>query len=183
MSTTATTTRRIVRTLSHRAQVDWTKPVFTAGQQATAHYNAIKSWVAMSDAEAKKYASPPGAVDFASAKSTVRDKALVEVLEAFYKANQPPAETFELSAEEQEKMEHHLAFLRDQAAFNDESLPVLKKELEFWKDIRTTTETTYDEMCMAHPVIHEEIEDEIERREWFKDTEFDKPQVDGHGGH
>lgn len=132
----------------------------------------------MADSEAAKYSAPPAPVDFAAAKKNIKDKELVDTLEAFYKANKPAAETFEWDAKDQEMTDHHLAFLKDQEEFNSEALPVLKNELEFWKSIRTTEETTVEELSMAHPVIHEEVEDEIERREWFKDTEFDKSKTD-----
>ena len=71
-----------------------------------------------------------------------------------------------------------MAFLRDQSAFNEEALPVLKKERDFWKSIRTTKETTYLEMCENHPVIHEEVENELEARDWFSNTDFDKTKQD-----
>merc|ERR1712226_1701327 len=119
----ATIPCRISRTALARASVDWTKPVFTSSAKATAHYNAIKSWVAMSEADVGKYSAPPGPVDFATAKKGIKDKELVGMLEAFYKANAPPPETHEWSKEDQEQTEHHLAFLRDQTAFNEEALP------------------------------------------------------------
>ena len=107
-------------------------------------------------------------------RSKVRDQELVNILESFYKANQPPPEKHEWPAEEQEQMEYHLQFLKELDAFNKEALPVLEKELEFQQANRTTTETTMFDMKVNYPAIHEEIEDEIERREWFKDTPYDK---------
>ena len=127
----------------------------------------------MADAEAEKYGSPPPPIDFATAKKSIKDKELVNVLEAFYKANHPPAETHEWPAEEKAHAENHLAFVRDQSAFNEEALPILENEVKFLKTARTTRDTTYLDMCMNYPSIHEEIEDEIEERKWFKDTEFD----------
>jgi hypothetical protein len=53
---------------------------------------------------------------------------------------------------------------------HQELLPVLEAELAFQKNNRTTSDTTVFDMKVNYPVIHEEIEDEIERREWFKDT-------------
>ena len=148
--------------------------MWTAGSQAASHYNAIKSWVAMADAAAETYKSAPGPIDFAKTKSKVRDQDLVKILEDFYKANKPPPETHEWPAEDKQQMEYHLQFLKELDAFHKEALPVLEKELEFQKSNRTTSETTMFDMKVNYPAIHEEIEDEIERREWFKDTAFDK---------
>ena len=148
--------------------------MWTASPQAAAHYNAIKSWVAMADSAAETYKTAPGPIDFGATKSKVRDQELVNMLESFYKANQPPAETHEWPAEDKKQMDHHIEFLKELDAFHKEALPVLEKELEFQKSNRTTTETTMFDMKVNYPAIHEEIEDEIERREWFKDTAFDK---------
>ena len=148
--------------------------MWTSSPAAAAQYNAVKSWVAMADSAAETYKTAPGPIDFAATKSKVRDQELVSMLENFYKSNQPPAETHEWAAEEQEQMDYHLQFLKELDAFNKEALPVLEKELEFQKSNRTTSETTMFDMKVNYPAIHEEIEDEIERREWFKDTPFDK---------
>lgn len=148
--------------------------MWTSSPQAAAHYNAVKSWVAMADSAAETYQKAPGPIDFAATKSKVRDQELVSMLEAFYKSNQPPPETHEWPAAEQEQMEYHLQFLKELDAFHKEALPVLEKELEFQQANRTTAETTMFDMKVNYPNIHEEIEDEIERREWFKDTQFDK---------
>uniref|UniRef100_A0A6U2YAY2 Uncharacterized protein n=1 Tax=Entomoneis paludosa TaxID=265537 RepID=A0A6U2YAY2_9STRA len=181
-TTVKAATRRLVRSMSTKTQVDWSKPAFSGTPKIAAHFNAIKSWVSMADAEAEKYSAPPGPVDFAAAKASVRDKELVDILEAFYKANTPQPETHEWSTEDQEATDHQIAFMRDQTEYIEEALPVLKKELEFFKAVRTTKDTTYRQMCENHPVIHEEVEDELERREWFKDTEFDKSK-DGAAAH
>ena len=148
--------------------------MWTSSPQVSAHYNAVKSWVAMAEAAAEKYKTAPPPIDFSATKSKVRDQELVKILEDFYKASKPAPETHEWSAEEQEQMDYHIQFLKDLDAFNTEALPVLEKELEFQSGNRTTTETTMFDMKVNYPAIHEEIEDEIERREWFKDTPFDK---------
>jgi hypothetical protein len=139
----------------------------------TAHYNNIKSWVAMAEATQEEYQKPPPPVDFAAAKAKVRDQELVDTLKTFYESNTPPPEVHEWPAAEQEKMEHHLTFLRELDAFNKEALPVLEKELEFQTANKTSVNTTMLDMKCNYPAIHEEIEDEIERREWFKDTSYD----------
>jgi hypothetical protein len=131
--------------------------------------NAFRSWVATADAKADKYKSAPAPVDFAGAKKTIRDQALVAELESFYKSAKVPAETYEWDAEDKAFKEQHLAQVKEQAAFYAELKADLAKEINFQKATRTTEDTTvYDLMC-NNPTIHEEIEDEIENREWFKD--------------
>ena len=49
---------------------------------------------------AEKYSAHPAAIDFASAKASVRDSQLIEALESFYAAAKPPAESYEWSTED-----------------------------------------------------------------------------------
>jgi len=124
----------------------------------------------MSEAMFDKYQKPPPPVDFAAAKTNVRDSELVDSLESFYKSNQPPPEIHELSSEEEKEMDEKIVYLKQLDAVHKEFLPVLEKEIAFQKNNRTTAETTIFDMKLNYPLLHEEIEDEIERREWFKDT-------------
>lgn len=124
----------------------------------------------MSDSQYEKYQKPPSPVDFQSAKTKVRDTELVNTLEQFYKANTPPPESHVLSAEEKNDMEQKIAYLKQLDLCHREFLPILEKEIDFQKSNRTTADTTIFDMKLNYPLLHEEIEDEIERREWFKDT-------------
>ena len=135
-----------------------------------ANVNQFRAWVATADAQADKYKAAPGAIDFAGAKSNVRDKELVDMFENFYKSAKVPAETHEWDADDQKAKVEHFAQVKEQAAFYAELKEDLLQEIEFQKSTRTTEDTTiYDLMC-NNPTIHEEIEDEIENREWFKDV-------------
>lgn len=127
----------------------------------------------MSDSMAEKYKAPPGPVDFASAKKTVRDKELVSMLEAFYKGNKPPPEVHVMPEEERIKSKENIAYLKELDAVHKEFIPVLENEIAFVQSNRTTKDTTLFDMKVNYPLIHEEIEDELERREWFKDTGYD----------
>lgn len=133
-------------------------------------FNKLKAWVAMSEATFTQFQSPPAPVDFGAAKKKVRDQELVDSLEAFYKASKPPAETYPLPEAELAEADAKIAFLQEVDALNKEFLPVLEEEVHFQKNNRTTKDTTIMDMKMNYPLIHEEVEDEIERREWFKDT-------------
>eukprot|EP00980_Cylindrotheca_fusiformis_P025543 scaffold14008_cov124-Cylindrotheca_fusiformis.AAC.11 len=129
----------------------------------------FRSWVASADAAAEKYNAPPAAIDFAGAKKKVRDGEMVDMLENFYKSAKPAAETFEWDPEDKAFKTEYFAQVKEQAKVYAELKEDLQKEIEFQKSTRTTADTTvYDLMC-NNPTVHEEIEDEIERREWFKD--------------
>ena len=131
--------------------------------------NQFRAWVATADAQAEKYKSAPSPIDFAGAKKNIRDSELVDMMESFYKGAKVPAETHEWDAEDKAHKEGYLSQVEEQAAFYADLKDDLVKEIAFQKSTKTTADTTvYDYMC-NNPTIHEEIEDEIERREWFKD--------------
>jgi hypothetical protein len=118
---------------------------------------------------AEKYKAPPTPIDFAATKKAVRDKELVDLMEAFYKSAFVPAETYEWSKEEKDFKLAHFEQVKEQAQVYADLKEDTMKEIEFLKATLTTEDTTvYDLMC-NNPTVHEEIEDEIERREWFKD--------------
>jgi len=127
----------------------------------------------MSDSLFEKYQAPPGPVDFSSAKKKVRDVELVDMLDSFYKSNKPPPETHVMPASEKENSEATIAYLKDLDALHKEMLPVIDAEIEFYETVRTTKDTTLFDMKVNYPLVHEEVEDELERREWFKDTEYE----------
>lgn len=119
---------------------------------------------------AEKYNAPPAAVDFASAKASVRDTELIDALEAMYKAGAPPSESFAWSAEDKADKEAQIAEAKAQLAFTEEMIADTEKEIAFMKANRTTRDTSATELAEVYPDVAEEIEDELDRREWFKDT-------------
>jgi hypothetical protein len=130
----------------------------------------FRSWVATAEAQAEKYKNPPGPIDFATAKASVRDKQLVEQMEAFYKSARVPAETYEWDKADKDFKLDHMQRVKEQAAVYAELKEDTLREIEFLKSTRTSAETTIHDLMCNNPTIHEEIEDELERREWFKDV-------------
>ncbi len=129
----------------------------------------FRTWVATADAQAEKYKAPPAPIDFTATKKAVRDKELVELMEAFYKSAAVPAETHEWAKEDKDFKLAHFEQVKEQAKVYADLKEDTVKEIDFLKATLTTEDTTvYDLMC-NNPTVHEEIEDEIERREWFKD--------------
>lgn len=146
------------------------RPVWTSSPDVAAGYNKLRSWVATGESMAEKYQEPPAPIDFSKSKASVRDKDLIASLESFYKTSQPPPETYEMPASEIQDSVETIAYLKELDTLNKEFLPLVESEIEFYEAARTTAETTVLDMRMNYPLIHEEIEDELERREWFKDT-------------
>jgi hypothetical protein len=146
------------------------RPVWTSSPEISAGYNKLRSWVAMADSMFETYKAPPAPIDFTKANKSVRDKAFVSTLESFYKSNQPPVETHVMPESEIQHSEETIAYLKELDTLNKEFLPVLEKEIEFYETTRTTKETTVFEMRVNYPLIHEEIENELEDRDWYKDS-------------
>lgn len=119
---------------------------------------------------AEKYNKPPAPLDFKDAKKKLRDQQLVDNLEKFYKTASPPPEVYTPPEGAKEERAKYLDMFRESEAFDQELKVGVQAELDFMKDNRTTKDTTIHDFKMNYPVIHEEVEDEIEAREWFKDT-------------
>jgi peptide methionine sulfoxide reductase MsrA len=94
---------------------------------------------------------------------------MVDMLESFYKTASPTPETYEWDAEDKAFKTKYFAQVKEQAQVYSELKDDLQKEIEFQKSTRTNHGTTIHDLMCNNPTIHEEIEDEIERREWFKD--------------
>eukprot|EP00529_Nitzschia_sp_RCC80_P035674 CAMPEP_0113493012 /NCGR_PEP_ID=MMETSP0014_2-20120614/28371_1 /TAXON_ID=2857 /ORGANISM="Nitzschia sp." /LENGTH=174 /DNA_ID=CAMNT_0000386859 /DNA_START=48 /DNA_END=572 /DNA_ORIENTATION=- /assembly_acc=CAM_ASM_000159 len=167
MTKLSVSTRRAVRTLAHR-KIDWNADVWKAAP-IVQNVSAFRSWVATADAQAEKYKVAPTPIDFKAAKDSVRDKELVGFMEEFYKSAKLEPETHTWDQEERDFKIQHLEQVVEQAQVYKEIKEDTVKEIEFLKSTRTTEDTTVHELMCNNPTIHEEIEDEIERREWFKD--------------
>eukprot|EP00547_Thalassionema_nitzschioides_P001477 CAMPEP_0194205964 /NCGR_PEP_ID=MMETSP0156-20130528/5113_1 /TAXON_ID=33649 /ORGANISM="Thalassionema nitzschioides, Strain L26-B" /LENGTH=171 /DNA_ID=CAMNT_0038932367 /DNA_START=41 /DNA_END=556 /DNA_ORIENTATION=+ len=163
------TARRVVRTLTTR-NLDWTAPVFKGDAEVASQVTQFRSWVAAAEIMAEKYSSPPAPIDFASAKESVDDKALIESLEKIYNSSTPPPETHEWAAEDRSSKDAQIEEAKARLAFTQEMIADTEREIAFMEANRTTRETSATELAEVYPDIAEEIEDEIDRREWFKDT-------------
>lgn len=167
-SHTSATARRIVRNLAHR-KVDWNADVWKAAP-IVQNVSKFRSWVATADTQAEKYSAPPGPIDFKSVKKSVRDTELIDFMESFYKTAEVPPETHEWDPTDKEFKLAHFDQVKEQAAVYAELKEDTVKEIEFLKSTKTTEDTTILDLMCNNPTIHEEIEDEIENREWFKDV-------------
>mmetsp|Transcript_14504 Transcript_14504/g.18319 ORF Transcript_14504/g.18319 Transcript_14504/m.18319 type:complete len:168 (-) Transcript_14504:295-798(-) len=163
------TARTVVRRLAHRS-VDWSSPHFKSNPEISAAVSSFRAWAASAEAMAEKYSAPPTPVDFASAKSSVRDKALVEAFESFYASASPAAEVYEWSADDKADKAQQIEDAKGRLAFTLEMIEETEAELEFMKANRTTRDTSVSDIKEAYPDIAEETEKEIEERKWFKDV-------------
>mmetsp|Transcript_6172 Transcript_6172/g.10753 ORF Transcript_6172/g.10753 Transcript_6172/m.10753 type:complete len:172 (-) Transcript_6172:81-596(-) len=163
------TSRRVVRHLAHR-DIDWSSPVFRGNQQLASLVNQFRSWVASAETMAEKYNSPPEPIDFAGAKDSVRDKDLIDELEKLYGSSSPPPEVHEWTAEDKAQKLQQIEDVKTDLALTEELIADTEKEIAFLKANMTTRDTSVADLAEVYPDIAEEIEDEIEKREWFKDT-------------
>lgn len=132
--------------------------------------SGFRAWTAQADAMAAKYAAPPAPIDFAAAKKSVRDVSLVDALEKMYTSSKPPAQTYEWSTDDQAAKAQLIEDAKGNLAFTQEMIDDTKKEIAFMRVNRTTREMSTSDMKEIYPDIAEEVEKEIENREWFKDT-------------
>eukprot|EP00580_Thalassiosira_gravida_P002823 CAMPEP_0201603676 /NCGR_PEP_ID=MMETSP0492-20130828/4043_1 /ASSEMBLY_ACC=CAM_ASM_000837 /TAXON_ID=420259 /ORGANISM="Thalassiosira gravida, Strain GMp14c1" /LENGTH=168 /DNA_ID=CAMNT_0048067505 /DNA_START=86 /DNA_END=592 /DNA_ORIENTATION=+ len=158
------------RSAQRLSSVNWSATVFKGDPELSSMVAGFRAWTAQADAMAEKYSAPPGPIDFSTAKSSVRDVALVDALESLYKSASPPAITYEWSSEEQAKKAELIKGAEAGLAFNQEMIDDTEKEIALLRTNRTTHDSSPVLMAEVYPDIAEEIEDEIENREWFKDT-------------
>eukprot|EP00584_Thalassiosira_punctigera_P002922 CAMPEP_0172534520 /NCGR_PEP_ID=MMETSP1067-20121228/6850_1 /TAXON_ID=265564 ORGANISM="Thalassiosira punctigera, Strain Tpunct2005C2" /NCGR_SAMPLE_ID=MMETSP1067 /ASSEMBLY_ACC=CAM_ASM_000444 /LENGTH=168 /DNA_ID=CAMNT_0013319323 /DNA_START=66 /DNA_END=572 /DNA_ORIENTATION=- len=158
------------RSAQRLASVDWSSPVFKGDHELTAMVAGFRAWTAQADAMVEKYSSPPAPIDFAAAKASVRDVALVDALEKMYTSSSPPPLTYEWSAEDRAKKAQLVEDAKEGLAFTQEMIEDTQKEIAFLRVNRTTRDTSTSDMKEVYPDIAEEVETEIENREWFKDT-------------
>jgi hypothetical protein len=119
---------------------------------------------------AEKYSVPPSPIDFGAAKSTVRDKALVEGFESFYKTSTPPCEVYTWSEEDKADKLQQIEDARGRMEFTMEMIEETEAELEFMKSSRVSRDTSVSDMKEAYPDVAEETEKELEERKWYKDA-------------
>mmetsp|Transcript_40332 Transcript_40332/g.66049 ORF Transcript_40332/g.66049 Transcript_40332/m.66049 type:complete len:138 (-) Transcript_40332:224-637(-) len=130
----------------------------------------FRAWTAQADTMSQKYSAPPAPIDFAVAKKSVRDVALVDALEKMYTSSSPAAETYDWSADDQTKKAELIEEAKAGLAFTQEMIEDTEKEIAFLRVNRTTRDVSTNDMKEVYPDIAEEVETEIENREWFKDT-------------
>lgn len=131
---------------------------------------SFRAWTAQADAMAEKFSAPPTPIDFSSAKKSVRDVALVEALEKMYKSASPPAQTYEWSVDDQAKKAQLVEDAKAGMAFTQEMIDDTEKEIVYMRLNKTTRDMSVNDMKEIYPDIADEVETEIENREWFKDT-------------
>ncbi|GFH51237.1 hypothetical protein CTEN210_07713 [Chaetoceros tenuissimus] len=163
------TARTVVRRLAHR-NIDWSASYFKSNPELSAAVSSFRAWAASAESMAEKYSAAPSDIDFAGYKGAVRDQSLVDSVEAFYKASEPAAETYEWSAEDKADKMAQIEEAKGRLAFTQEMIEETEAELAFLKANRTSRETSGSDIKEAYPDIAEETEKELEERKWFKDA-------------
>lgn len=143
--------------------------MFKGDTDLVASVSNFRGWVASAEAMAAKYSAPPPPVDFEATKKVVRDKSLVDSLEKFYTSNKAPPKTYEWSAEDKASADEQIAEAKSREAFTAELIADAEKEIAFLKANRTDREMSYTEIAEAYPDLADEVEEELDNRDWFKD--------------
>ncbi|TDH70181.1 hypothetical protein CCR75_008669 [Bremia lactucae] len=136
-------------------------------------------------AEARMYVKEPEPIDFDYYRSVIKNKELVDAMEANYKSISFPVitpEELDISAKsdelpeelrlnEQEVVDKLFSQLNEKVADSKARIEELKELIGLMEETRTTLDTTMDEMTAMYPEVEEEIDDEIANLEWEKDTQ------------
>ena len=130
----------------------------------------FRAWTAKADTMATKYAAPPTPIDFATAKKSIRDTSLVESLEKLYSTSKPAPLTYEWSSEDRASKAQLIEDAKAGLAFTQEMIDDTTREIAYLRVNRTSRDTSVSDLKEIYPDIAEEVETEIEKREWFKDT-------------
>mmetsp|Transcript_22320 Transcript_22320/g.34101 ORF Transcript_22320/g.34101 Transcript_22320/m.34101 type:complete len:172 (-) Transcript_22320:68-583(-) len=162
------TSRRVIRTVAYR-NVDWESPIYK-DPEVLPKANQFRAWVASASALKEKYAAPPTAIDFGGFKETARDKSLIESIEKLYSTASPPPEVYAWDPEDKAQKEAVITTAEEQQDLLGELIDDAEKEMALLKDNRLSWDTTVEDIYALYPDIEEEVEDELENREWFKDT-------------
>lgn len=163
------TSRRVVRTVAHR-NIDWSAPVFRGTPELAAQVNQFRTWVAGADVMTEKYSAPPTPIDFEAAKGKVRDKELVSKLETMYSSATVAPEVYAWDDADKADKLAQIEEAKGRLAETYQMIEDTEKEIGYLKSTRTTRETSVGQMKIVYPDIAAEVEDEIEKRQWFKDT-------------
>merc|ERR1740117_183842 len=158
------------RRTAQRLSVDWSAPAFKGDHELSAMVAGFRAWTAQANTMAEKYAGPPAPPDFAAAKTLCRDELLVVQLENMYATSSPPPQTHEWSADDRAHKATLIEEAKAELAFTQEMIDDTEREIEFLRAHRTTRDVSTNDMKEVYPDIAEEVETEIENREWFKDT-------------
>ncbi|KAG1698906.1 hypothetical protein DVH05_014324 [Phytophthora capsici] len=136
-------------------------------------------------ADARAYVKEPEAIDFDYYRSVIKNKELVDAMEANYKSISFPTITpeeldaaaksadlpEELRLNEQETVDKLFSQLNEKVADSKARIEELKELIGLMEETRTTLATTMDEVTAMYPEVEEEIDDEIANLEWEKDTQ------------
>jgi len=144
--------------------------VFKSTPEVASQVNQFRTWVAGSEQMAEKYTAAPTPVDFAGMKGKVRDAALVDSLEAMYKTASIPPEVHVWDEADKADKLAQIEAAKDRLSNTYAMIEETEKEIAYLKTTRSTRETSIGELKGVYPEVAAEVEQEIENRQWFKDT-------------
>ncbi|KAF4315744.1 hypothetical protein BBO99_00009126 [Phytophthora kernoviae] len=135
--------------------------------------------------EARAFVKEPEAIDFDYYRSVIKNKELVDAMEANYKAISFPTISAdeldaasksselpdELRVNEKETVDKLFTQLNEKVEDSKNRIVELQELVGLMEETRTTLATTMDEMTAMYPEVEDEIDEEIANLEWEKDTQ------------
>ena len=149
-------------------------PVFKSSPEVVSQLTQFRAWAASAEMQAEKYAAAPSAIDFSSAKSKIRDAALVGKLESFYtnaiSSGLIKPEVHEWPEEDKAMRLAQIEDAKKTVAETNEMIAKAEEEMAFLQSNKTTRDTSAGDWKKIYPEIADEVEQELVDREWFKDN-------------
>lgn len=151
--------------------------------RARAALDSLRSSYGEIQAEARHFIQEPEAIDFDYYRSVIKNKELVDVMEANYKSISfptiTPAELDVVTADtpedlrinEKATIEQLFAQLNEKVDDSKKRIVELQELVGLMEETRTSLATTMDEVSAMYPEVADEIDDEIAAYDWEKDTQ------------
>ncbi|KAF0689857.1 Aste57867_18727 [Aphanomyces stellatus] len=125
-------------------------------------------------AEGLHYQREPEAINFTHYRNLIKNKDLVDALEENYRTivfpDIKPEDCYTPGRSVESDLKPTFNRLHAEIEDSTERIEELKEFITLLEATRTTKDTSVDEVAAMHPEIADEIEDEIARLDWEKDS-------------
>lgn len=176
--------QQVVRRCLTQRAVEWDAiSAKLSDPRARAALDSLRNAHGEIQAEARKYVHEPEAIDFDYYRSIIKNKELVDAMEANYKSIAFPTITpadldvvtadtpEELRLNEKETIDQLFAQLNEKVEDSKNRIVELQELIGLMEETRTSRATTMDEVTAMYPEVADEIDDEIANYDWEKDVQ------------
>ncbi|GMF30560.1 unnamed protein product [Phytophthora lilii] len=172
--------KQVVRRVQQTRAIEWAAiSQKLTDPRARAALDSLRDVHGQIAAEARAFVKEPEAIDFDYYRSVIKNKELVDAMEANYKSISFPTispEELDAAAKsadlpEELRLNEQETVDKLKVADSKARIEELKELIGLMEETRTTLATTMDEVTAMYPEVEEEIDDEIANLEWEKDTQ------------